>query len=675
MPKYDYSKPLPPKEQDRLLQKAENAIDRYKNHWDQLYTGVFQDYRKLAAGQLPASVEAKLSKQKYEGKAKLVPRLIADHVEDKVTAIMNATVNREIPFKFTGLSKGDQQNAERARKLVLYNWNFTNFRSQARKAIRDAGIVGGGWLQRSHFKDKRLKRVYGGVENYNAVNFDTVFIGPRYEYIRSEMMYPEPQPPGLDFGRITGLAKMVVVPISSIRKEGMKGGLYNKYKKNIPNIKAEDYKNDTETQYSISDDHSTGGETETEENYKALVTEWWTSLLDIFGNELPVWHVMAVANWETNPQLIRCAIDPMRNGKHPFYFCRIFDAAEPRLYGAGLPEKLYQFFLEAYYKRNQRINLINSASKRAGILLGPRSAFPPDFVEANRDLIVYSNQAGSVTHLPTDLSAYQYMLNEELKVEKDAQYTAATNPITMGIGPEKRQTATATATIDQNAKQRTLDPIGQVEQTMVCPAAIDAHEHNLILVPEPYIGRVLGPDRSPQFFKFSRKDILGRFDAVCEGSTEVTPKALKLANMNAMVQMYANLPVEMDWGKIGIAHWKLAEFPDAETVVITKEVQQENIRRENEAMENGIPWLPAEHEDAQTHIGGHQQHIQLLMTQGKTPDDPGIIAIQMHIKLHLQLMGMKQGALAQSSQEPSFSNMGDLLERVGSGNIVGAGTQ
>lgn len=657
------------------MQKAENAITRYSNHWDQLYQGEFQRYRRLAAGKMPDDVESRLKKKKYTGKAKLVPRLIADHVEDKVTSIMNATVNREKPFKFTGESEGDQENAERSRQLVMYNWRFTNFRQEARKTIRDAGIVGGGWLQRSHFIDRRLKRQFGGVERYTAASFDKVYIGTKFDYIRSEMMYPEPQPPGLDFNKITGLAKMVAVPISTIQKEGLKGGLYHKYKKNIKEIKAQDYKNDTETKYSISGDHATAGEGEPETDYKVLITEWWTSLLDVFGNELPVWHVMTIANWETNAQLLRCEIDPMGNGKHPFYFCKIFDAAEPRLYGVGLPEKLYQYFLESYYKRNQRINLINSAAKRAGILIGPRSAFPPDFIEANKDLIVYSNSGRDITHLPTDLSAYQYMLNEELKVEKDSQYTAATNPITMGIGPEKRQTATATATIDQNAKMRTLDPVGQVEQTMVCPAAIDTHEHNLILVPEPYIGRLLGPDRKPQFFKFSRADILGRFDAFCEGSTEITPKALKLANMNAMVNQYANLQVEMDWGKIAKAHWKLAEFPDAEDVVITKTIQQENIQRENGAMSNGVPWVPLPHEDHQTHVGGHQQYIQLMMTQGADQNDEGITAINIHIKMHLQLMGMKQGALAQQGQEPSFSDMGDLMERVGSGNIVGAGTQ
>ena len=671
---FDYTKPLTGKLLDRLMQKAETTIQRYRDHWDKLYTGSFRDYRQLAAGQLPDGPKSKLEKPKYTGKAKLVPRMIADHVEDKVTSIMNATLNRSQPFRFSGNSEGDDQNAERARKLVMHNWQFkfnggSNFKMQARKAIRDAGIVGTGWLQRSHFMDRRLKRVFGGSDAYKAKNFDTVYVGARFDHIRSEMMYPEPTPPGLDFGRITSIVKDMSVSISSIRKEGMKGGLYHRYAKNIKNIKAEDYKFDTETKYSISDDHNTGGDPELETDYKAQVTEWWTSLLDIFGNELPVWHVTAIANWETNPQLIRCSIDPMGNGKHPFYRVIMFEPAEPRLNGTCLPEKLYHHFLEAFYKRNQRINLINSASKRAGILIGPRSAFPPEFIEANADMIVYSNNAREITHLETDLSAYQHMLKEEEKTEKDAQWTAATNPISMGLSPVRRETATTTATLDQNSKLRTLDPVSLIEQTLICPAAEDTHEHNLILVPEPYIGRVLGTDRQPQFFKFSRVDILGRFDATCEGSSEVTPKALKLANLNAMLSLYSGLPVELDLGKIAKVHWKLAEFPDAEGIVITPSTQQANIQRENEAMAEGVPWLPLPHEDGQTHIGGHQQYIHRLLQQGKGPDDPGIIAIQQHIQMTLQLMGMKQGALAQQGQQPSFSNMGDLLGRTGSDNM------
>lgn len=675
MPKHDYRKPLPPKEQSRILQKAIDTVQRYTNHWDPLYTGDFLKFREMAAGQMPGEIKAKLDKQKYTGKAKLVPRLIADHVEAKTTSVLNSTLNREQPFKFAGQSEGDEKNAERATQLVMYNWQFTKFKMQARKAIRDAGIVGTGWMQRSHFIDRRLKRQYGGYKEFTANDFDTVYVGPRYDYIRSEMMYPEPQPPGLDFLRITSLVKIVSVPISTIRKEKLKGGLYEKYAGNIKNIKAQDYKADSETKYSMSGDHDTQEGSETETDYKVLVAEWWTSLLDIFGNSRPVWHCTTVANWEVNPQLIRCDIDPMGNGKHPFYCINMFDPPEPRLNGTGLPEKLYQQFLEGYFKRNQRIDLVNSASKRGGIMMGPRSAFPVDFVEANRDFIIYTNSAGDVKHLETDLSAYQFMLNEELKIETDAEKTAKTNPVTTGQMPGTRQTATAIATIDQNAKEQTLDPIGLIEQTLICPAAEDAHEHNLILTPEPYIGRVLGNDRSPQFFKFSRADVLGRFDAICSGSSEVTPKAMKLANMNAMIQMYGSgqIPVELDWGTIVPKHFKLAEFPDAESVVITQSIQQENIQRENGAMSNGVSWLPLEHEDHQTHVGGHQQYIQTMMQQGAQPDDPGIIAINMHIKMHMQLMGMKQGALAQSGQQPSYDNMGDLLNRQNTDNMARVG--
>jgi len=673
MAKIDRNKPLSPKRQSKILSQAKDTIKAYKTHWDKLYKGDFCDYRNMAAGRMPDGIQARLNKAKYTGKAMLVPRLVADHVEGKTTSIMNATVNRENPFNFVGQSRGDHINAERATQLVMYDWQFTKFKMEARKAVRDAGIVGTGWMQRRHFIDRRLKSTYGGSRAYTAADFDNVFVGPTFDYIRSEMMYPEPRPSGLDFRKITGIVKVVSVPYSSILKEGLENGLYHKYRQNIKNIKKDDYKLDSEIEYSISQDHAEGETTDIETDFKVLIAEWWTSLLDVFGNNLPVWHVTTVANWEQNAQLLRCEIDPMGNGKHPFYSVTMFDPPEPRLNGAGLPEKLYQIFLETFYKKNQRINFLNSAAKRAGILIGPRSAFPAEFIEANTDMIVYSNDAKQIQHLPTDLGAYTPLLNEEAKLEIDAEKTSKTNPVTSGQSPVRRETATTTATIDQNAKAQTLDPVGMVEQTLICPAAEDAHEHNLILTPDPYIGRVLGNDRIPHFFEFSREDVLGRFDAVCQGSSEIVTKALKLANMNSMIQTYANLPVQLDWNIIAKEHFKLAELPNIEGALISVTIQQENIDRENGALSNGIPWLPLEYEDHQRHIGGHQQHIQLLMQEGMTPDNPGIVAINTHIQMHMQLMAQQQGALAQTGQQASFGSEGDFLNRVGSDNNIRIG--
>ncbi len=666
-------KPLNKKQQDTLLQKNETLITRYKQHWEPIFDSEFSNYRQLASGKLPLTVAAQLKKDKYIGKAKLVPRLIADHIEDKTSSIMNATLNRTDPFRFVGQSDGDGVNAENGRKLVMYDWQFTKFKLEARKAIRDCGILGGGWLQRNHFRDRRLKQTFGGNRSFTPNDFDTVYIGPKFSYIRSEMMLPEPNPPGLDFANITSLVKVMAVPISSIMKETVSGGLYSKYSKNAKLIKAEDYDPEPETRNLVSSDHKTKGVPEIEEDFKVLITEWWTSMLDIFGNPLPVWHITTVANWQQNPQFLRCEIDPMANGKHPFYFVRMFDPPEPRLYGSSLAEKLYPSFLEAYFKRNQRIDLVNSASKRAGVMMGPRSAFPPDFITANKDQIVYTNNGKDITVLPTDLSAYQFMMNDELKIEKDAERTAATNPVSMGTSPVRRETATTTATLDQNAKMRTLDPVGYVEQTLICPAAEDSLEHNIVLVPDPYIGRVLGSEREPQFFRFSRRDILGRFDAHCAGSSEITPKAVKMANMTSMIQTYANLPVQFDWSKIALWHFKLSEFPDPETVIITPSNEAQNIERENGMLSVGVPIIPLMHENHQNHIAGHQQYAEQMIQQGADPNGPEISNMTTHNQMHNQMLAQKQGALSQAPQQGSFENVGQLLNDVGSDNQVTAG--
>lgn len=681
MAKYDLiNKPLPEKIQKKLIQQACDIIRRYKLHWDPFYTGEFRNYRKIAAGKLPDDIEARLGLEKYKGKAKLVPRLVADHVEDKTSSLMNSTVNKTEPFKFAGLSEGDADNAENARKVVMYNWNYrfidgSNAKMEMRRTIRDANIVGGGWLERYHYIDRRLKRLPGGNASYSRSSFDEVYIGSRFRYIKAEMMYPEPYPAGLSFEGITSFVKFIVVPISSIKKETVRAGLYNRFKANVANIGREDYVPNTESQNSISGDHQGGQTDAVEPDYKVLIAEWWTSNLDIYGNDLPVWHVTTIANWEKNPQLLRCDIDPMGNGRHNVYFCRIFDYAEPRLYGTSLVEMLYTAFLEAFHKRNQRINLINMASKRSGMLMGPRSAFPADFIEANSDKLVFANITGKeLVLVPTDLSAYTHMLNEELKIENDAQRTAATNPVTMGLSPERRETATTTATIDQRAKERTLDPVGMVEQSLICPAAEDTHEHNLILVPEPYIGRVLGNDRKPHFFKFSRRDILGRFDAICFGSSEIIPKAVKMANAISMVQTFASLPVQVDYARVIKELWQMSEFPGADDVVISPTIIQAEIERENGMLSNGVIIYPLDHESHQQHIGGHQQYMALMVNQMKiSPKDPRFSAFMMHIQMHLQLMAEKQGALAQSVSRGTFEDMGQLSNDISSDNMARVG--
>jgi hypothetical protein len=680
-------KVLSKEQQEKLLTQATTIIRAYKDHQDKVYLKDFRDYRLLAAGKMPIGVEERLKKEKYKKMAKLIPRLVADHCEDKVGMVMNETVNRPEPFRFQGINTDDQINAENARKLVMHGWNhvapgYAGAKAEFRLTVRDAAVLGGGWLERSHWIDRRLRVQYGGNASYTSRDFDVIYVGPRWKYIRSEMMYPQPKPPEMRFETATGFVKLLTVPISFIRKEGLRGGLYAKYAKNIRNIKKDDYKSDAETQYATSSDHKEETAADFTTDFNVLIAEWWTSMLDIFGNDLPVWHVTTIANWEQNPQVLRCDIDPLGNGRHPFLFVRLFDYSEPRLYGPSIPERLYQYFLEGFYKRNQRINLLNIAIRRAGMLIGPRASFPPDFIEAEGDKIVFAAGSGKdVQSLPIELGAYQHLMAEEQKTERDAERTSATNPVQMGQTPTRREAATTTAILDQNATERTRGPVAMVEDTMIRPAAQDSHEHYLIFVPEPFIGRVLGPDRSPQFFRFSRADILGHFDAYCQGSSEVTPKAIRLANMNAMAQTYAGLPVQLDWNEFAREHFKVAEIPNIDHIVIMPSNTQAEIERENGALSNGETWIPLPHEDHQAHIAGHQQYAMNMITTGQHQGieakeimrTPGFQMLQQHSQMHYQMLMQKQGVMSQSKQQASFGQMSDLLDRLGSDNMARIG--
>ena len=123
-----------------------------------------------------------------------------------------------------------------------------------------------------------------------------------------------------------------------LRKEGVEGGLYHEYKKNIKNIERGDYDENIEEAYDTSDDHRASADADEAPDFKALIAEWWTSIDPL--KEVLTEHVVTIANPLSKPQLLRYGRDPMQTGKDPLRMCIVYPR-EDRAFGNCLPGPLY----------------------------------------------------------------------------------------------------------------------------------------------------------------------------------------------------------------------------------------------------------------------------------------------------------------------------------------------
>ncbi len=665
---------LSKKKEDELVKKAVAVIDRWKTWWDtKLYKAYFPDFRRMAEGKLPKKIEDDLKQTKYKRHSKLVPRLIPDSIDDMTSKLFNSLFNREKIFDFVGrINPEDHDQAADARNVVQYDWDFEfsdslKAKMELRKAIKDSVTVGGGFVERQHTVERVLSPRYVGGE-YKANHFDVVYVGPKWVWIRTEMIYLDPTT--RIFEKRSGYIKLLMTSISSIKKEGVEGGLYHGYKKNIKNIERGDYDENIEEAYDTGDDHRASADADEAPDFKVLLAEWWTSVDPL--KEVLTEHVVTIANPWNKPQLLRYGRDPMQTGKDPLRMCIVYPR-EDRVFGNCLPEMLKDYMLEMAYKQNQRINLINKAAAVGGTIFGNISQlFGKNTVLADFGNIV-NTRGSDVKDIRIDLSAYQFLMIEEDRIAKKADKTAATNPVTAGLEASRRETATTTATIDQNAKRRTNDPIGMVEDTLIKPCAKDTLLHEFLLGEESKWIRVLGQDRKWIFKNIKREDILGNYDVVCHASSEIIPEAIRLANMNSMAQMYLNSSLDYDRQEFGRQHFKMAEIPGADRMVSDITLEQERVERENGMLADGVPVVPIEKENHSFHVIGHMKAAQEFGGLEPDPADPIMLNFERHIQIHLQMQAAlsgQQGGLTVGNvpQQPSFDNMGDLLSRVGTDN-------
>jgi hypothetical protein len=638
------------------LDRAKGMVEEYKSHWDRLYKGQLLDYRRMAAGRLPLEIHDNLSKPEYEYRSKLVPRLIPDSIAELKGRLIHNLFGSGEPFEVVGVTRDDQYNAENVNLVVKYGWEMTSAKMVCAEIIQDAIEVGIGFGEVVH-TDEYVNAVRGGglgvVEP--SLGRELRYSGPKLHYLRPETTYLEPvrRPENL-----SAYAKLMLVPISSIYREASEGGIYYKFRDNVKKIRKSGLRSDPLSEYDVYCDHSIQSDEQTPD-FKVLIAEVWAKLSDSLYKP-GEWHVITIANYDSNPVLIRFDRDPLGTGNHPLVICRVFPQSNMML-GDSAVNKLFDLMLEKFNKRNQRINYANQVINFASMIIAPAGAVKKDSIafKTHKIIEMLGASAKDLSTIHMDVSPITTSLQEEHVIDLEAQRTMATNEILAGRNPLRYEAATTNSLIETNAKVLQSLPLSAVEETLIKPV-VRRYVVDFQLFSDPYfVIRVTGKKGVPTFTEVDRASILGSFDVVCHASSTVIPRVLRQAMFSQFVQIYgANPRVNIDWNAFAKKHMEVMEMPISDDIIRQDAWVESEIRREEAVMLNGLPWEPLEHEPHQRHLAHHLETLSEL-----TEDAPGFTALRQHVYFHKQFEAQIQGQLNLPSPT-GIDSVGDVLNDV-----------
>ena len=649
-----------------------DAIDltkELKTSWDKTYLGVFTDYHRVIHGELPQKMESLYNGRNYKRRSKLKPRLIADIFKDLVAYTSHTLFAKNSAFEFIPFEKNDIDGAKRANQLVRYSWLRTNVKLVAKSIIRDAATLGGGFGRIEQYTDWRFRprTLVNGVEQYDegtglpTSGYDILYRGGKLVRMCTETVYPE----NVNcFENIGACPVVMTLPLSKIQAESQnERGLYYNYRNNVKKIKRVDFEN-PEQEYISTTEHSNT-------NYRikdfpVKVAEIWQRMR--YGkDDVATWYCITIANYDSGtPLVIRFARDPMGTGTHPFVFCRIFPR-DDRMFGDAIPEMLMDLFLEKFHKKNQRIDFINFMLAVHGTVFGKRGQIATDnlIFKMGKFIQLRNGQPKDLYTVTLPTEAIGATIQEESIIDKEAAEAMASNKITSGRDPSRREAATTNAIIDENAKIRQTEPISNIEETLVKPVANAYLMQCQLYMPQNMRVRIMGNDNKYDWVNVERKDILGRYDIMCRASTEILPRALKQSNYNAMVQTYGQiLGQSLDWVEIFKEHAELNEMPNAHKWIKDASYIEADIKREEDFMvAMGQPWIALNHEPHIQHLNSHADLLNDLYTEN--PDNPAVMALENHIQQHQKLLSIQQGQ-QQVGGQPRADNMGEYLNNTSS---------
>ena len=641
--------------QKEIVDLVNKLTLEYQANWDKVYNSNFKDYRRLAEGKLPVKIEKQMKTQRYKYRSKLTPRTIPNALSSLKGSITHNLFHRQDKFEFIGRGDEDHQRAKDGNKVVNYGWDVTDVETTAGEIIEDSLEVGGGFGEIVHWVDrKKTMRNRGG--NLGKIE-DVVYDGALLKYLRTELVYPEPV---RRFDDLTAYAKILVLPISNIKKQAVEPkGAYNKYRSNVNKLTKQEF-NDKNIKYDVSNDHIRPLNEFPTPDFKIQVADVWVLFQP--DTKLPMqWHNVVIGNYEGNPKLIRFERDPMDTGKHPLVMCRVFPRNN-RLFGFSAPEMLMSLFLEKFAKRNQRIDYGNQFLHMAGTLIAAEGVVKRGSIafDLNKIIELTSGTARDITTINMDSAPITTSLQEEAVVDNDVDVTLSTNRVSRGLDPKRREAATTIAVVDENAKILQSQPLRSIERTLIKPTAQRYLEHAQNFSDPLFNIRILGAEGAT-FAEIDKNAIYGHFDVICRASTEVLPKSIKQASFAQIGQLYGGNPrVNIDMNKLAIEHMKILEIANPDSFIQTETEEQANISREEGAMMNGIAWEPLEHENHPMHIASHSRLITELLQQGIEQTDASIISIQTHNFKHQQMMAIINGQL-NIGQQQEITSRGEGL--------------
>lgn len=626
-----------------LLDLATGLTQDFIQHWDTLYLGEFRDYRRMAAGALPQKLATELERDLYKRRSKLIPRLVPDAISTVKGTIQHNLFHREDTFQLTGEGEEDHRKSEKAEQVVKYGWRTTNTETVCGEILDDTLEVGLGYGETEHWKKThRTKRPMPVFNKLTYNSTETIYDGPRLKRFRTELVYPEPV---TRFEDMTAYARLVTVPISTLRREAQKGGLHYKYRENVGLLKAQCAGEDPNLKYNIDKLKNTqwGNNNTRIPDYKVLVCVVWVRIAES-DYAVPEWRRIIIGNYDQDPKIIGNDIDPLDSGECPLVVCRAFPRND-RFAGSSVPEMVYGLLLEKWAKRNQRIDYANQMIMLAGMLIMPPNSIKKNPILAEMNKIIElqgSYTADSIKSITMDSRPITTSLNEEAVIDNDVRRTLNTNEISSGYSPSRREAATTNAIIDENSKLQQSTPIKAVEDSLVIPV-VRAYLQDFQNFSDPsFIIRITGERGQILFMNMEKSAILGNFDIKCRASSEVIPRALKQQMYTQFVNQYAANPkVNVDWNLIAKEHLKSMELGSiADIAIKDMETEMQNIQREESMMINGVVYEARPYEPHDLHLVSH------LQTRKKIEEgSSAAIAFDSHIMEHQQMMAQINGQM------------------------------
>ena len=644
---------------DKVIEDAINLINRLKKSWDTEYA-TFADYRRMAAGDLPKAMKEKLADPKYKYKSKLKPRVIPDAIKD-LTGYLSHTLfhNRDGAFEFVPVEEQDAEKADKATKLVSYCWERTNVKMTSKSILRDTAAVGTGYGLINQWIDRRFVPPPQGIVTKllgRKGSFNEIYRGPKLIRVKAETLYPQKVK---SWENVSALARIFPVPVSRLLYETTKGGLYEGARDSILKLERHEFEDpDILTDIWPENQNDTQAAAPSIKDFPVLMGELW-QLFQYKSDDFPMWYCITIADFNNidkeKPAVIRFARDPMRTNNHPFIRTVIFPN-DDRLNGYAVPEMLKDLNLEMFHKRNQSIDYINLLMAVHGTIWGKQHGMAPDDITMaiGRYKELKSGSPKELHTVTLDTSPLIAANNEIALIEHDIERTMAQNKITSGRDPARREAATIGALIDENAKIRQTDPIEEFEESFIKPCAREYLLQSQVFMTAAMRLRVLGMKGMWEWETVTPEEIMGSFDVKCVASSQIIPRAMKQANLNAIFQTLGNNPYvapKLDWLALTADLFETMEYFKGKKYIQSPTIVRENIQRENEYMKAyGMPWIPVMSDDHPAHIEGHMADPDVANS------DNGKMHIMEHQGMLRQLQGQSGG-----NQSALYTQAGEMM--------------